>query len=321
VQLIAILVVGCMLAGCSRGESPSGLQTSDAAGFPVVLSDAQGVAVRIERRPERIVSTAPTATEILFALGAGDRVVAVTDQCGYPPEVRDLPRIGGWFTPSLEKTLAAEPDLVVASRGNPADFLEALRKSGRPVFSVDPQTLEDIFTAIGDIGRAAGVKAAADDLTAEMRGRLDAVAGRLADVPEQARPTAFMFLQIAPLWTAGSRTFQDDAMRAAGARNIAATEVGFVPYSMETLLAADPDFLLLSTMEGDPERMKREVLSKSAFRRLSAAREGRLVVLEADPIMRPGPRIVGAVEAMARTFYPQRFSESASPSSAATSDR
>jgi len=286
-----------------------------------VLTDAQGASVRVEKRPERIVSTAPTATEILFALGAGERVVAVTNQCNYPPETRGLPRIGGWFTPSLEKTLAAEPDLVIASRGNPTDFLEALRKSGCPVFSVDPQTLEDIFTAIGDIGAAAGAKAAADDLTAEMRGRLDAVAGRLADVPEQARPTAFMFLQIAPLWTAGSRTFQDDAMRAAGARNIAATEVGFVPYSMEMLLAADPDFLLLSTMEGDPERMKREVLAKSAFRRLAAARNGRLVVLEADPIMRPGPRIVDAVEAMAKAFYPERFPASSSPSSAATSDR
>jgi len=286
-----------------------------------VLTDAQGASVRIERRPARIVSTAPTATEILFAIGAGDRVVAATDQCNYPPEARKLPRIGGWFTPSLEKTLAAEPDLVISSRGNPADFMEALRKSGRPVFAVDPQTLEDIFTAIEDIGAAAGAREAADDLIGEMKNRLDAVARRLADVPEQARPTAFMFLQIAPLWTAGSQTFQDDAIRAAGARNIAASEVGFVPYSMETLLAADPDFLLLSTMEGDPERMKREVLAKSSFRRLSAARNDRLVVLDADPIMRPGPRIVEGVEAMAKAFYPERFPASSSPSSAATSDR
>ena len=320
-QLTVVLTVGGMLGGCSRGEPPSRARPSEAAGFPVVLTDAQGVSVRIEKPPERIVSTAPMATEILFALGVGERVVAVTDQCNYPPETRGLPRIGGWFNPSLEKTLAAEPDLVIASRGNPSDLLGALRKSGCPVFSVDPQTLEDIFTAIGDIGAATGEEEAAAALIAEMRGRLDEVARRLADVPDQARPTAFMFLQVAPLWTAGSRTFQDDAMRAAGARNIAAAKVGFVPYSMEMLLAADPDFLLLSTMEGNPEWMKREVLAKSAFRRLSAARNDRLVVLEADPIMRPGPRIVEAIEAMAKAFYPERFPGPASPSSAATSER
>jgi len=114
-------------------------------------------------------------------------------------------------------------------------------------------------------------------------------------------------LQLAPLWTAGSGTFQDDAIRVAGGRNIAARREGFAGFGTESLLAADPDFLLLSTMEGDPDRMRREVLANASLRRLSAVREGRVLVLEADPVMRPGPRIVEAVEAMARGFYPERF--------------
>jgi iron complex transport system substrate-binding protein len=287
----------------------------------VTLTDAQGASVTIVRQPQRIVSLAPTVTEILFALGLGDRVVAVTDQCNCPPQASKLPRVGGWFTPSLEKTLAAKPDLVVASRGNPQQFLAALRRSGVPLFAVDPRTLSDIYTEIQHIAQLTGAQQAAARLIGGMRERLAAVAGALRDVPAPKRPTAFIFLQTSPIWTAGSGTFQDDAIRAAGARNIAASKRGFSPFGVESLLAADPDFLLLSTMAGDPDRMKREVLANPVYRRLSAARKGRMILLEADEIMRPGPRLVNAVEAMARAFYPTRFSAPPRPSSSATSRR
>jgi len=140
-----------------------------------------------------------------------------------------------------------------------------------------------------------------------MRERLDAVAARVSDVPEEERPTAFILLQVTPVWTAGSGTFQDDAIRAAGARNIAGQVKGFRAFSTESLVAADPDFLLLSTMQGDPQRMKREVVASPALRRLSAVQGDGIVLLEADPIMRAGPRIVEAVEAMVSAFYPKRF--------------
>lgn len=288
-------------------------------GFPVTLVDAQGASVTIVRQPARIVSLAPTVTEILFALGLGDRVVAVTEQCNYPPQVTNLPRVGGWFTPSLEKTLAARPDLVVASRGNPQQFLAALRRSGVPLFAVDPRTLDDIYVEIQDIARVTGAQQAAVRLMKGMQERLAAMAGALRDVPERDRPTAFIFLQTSPIWTAGSGTFQDDAIRAAGARNLAATKRGFAPFGVESLLAADPDFLLLSTMAGDPDRMKREVVANPVYKRLSAVKEGRMILLDADEIMRPGPRLVNAVEAMARALYPARFP--VPPSSSATSRR
>ena len=310
----ALLVAAVLtLCGCGTQAREPGPGGPLARGSTVTLMDAQGVEVSVAGRPERIVSAAPTVTEILFALGAGDRIAAVTNQCDYPPEAEGLPRIGGWFTPSTEKAMAARPDLVIGSRGNPTDFIAAMRKSGCPVFTIDPKTLDDIYEAIGQIARIIGEAEAGEGLVGRMRDRLGAVAARVADVPEGERPTAFIMLQVSPLWTAGKGTFQDDAIRAAGARNLGAEKNGFAPYSTETLMAADPDFLLLSTMEGDPERMKREVLGDSALRRLSAARGHGIVVLEADPIMRPGPRIVDAVEAMARAFYAARFEGAGAP--------
>ncbi len=306
---LAALGAALILSGCGRPTVTASPEARGPSGFPVVLRDAQGVEVWVEGRPARIVSVAPTVTEVLFALGAGDRVAAVTNQCNYPPEVKELPRVGGWFTPSTEKAIAARPDLVIGSRGNPPGFLSALRKSGCPVFTTDPKTLDDIFEVIGQIAAIIGEQEAGDELVREMRERLGAVAEGLVEVPEEERVTAFIVLEVSTLYTAGSGTFQDDAIRAAGARNIAARKKGFAMFSTESLVAADPDFLLLSTMAGDPERMKREVLRHTAMRRLSAVRGDGIVLLEADPIMRAGPRIVEAVEAMARAFYPGRFGE------------
>jgi len=306
--------------GCSRRPAhPTSPKPAASGGFPITLKDAQGVTVTVERRPKRIVSLAPTVTEILFAIGAGDRVVAATNPADYPPQAAKLTRLGGWFTPSAEKTLGSEPDLAIGSRGNPPDFLSALRKSGCTVFTVDPATLGDILTTIANIGSVTGATQGATDVIARMKQRLSAVADRVGEVPETKRPTAFIVISTSPLWTAGSGTFQGDAIRAAGARNIAADRKGFTPFSTELLMAADPTFLLLSTMGGDPDQMKRDVLADPVLKRLTAARTNHLVVLKANHIMRPGPRIVDAVEAMAEAFYPDRFESK--PSSSATKAR
>jgi len=274
------------------------------------LVDAQGVEVTLAARPERIVSAAPAVTEILFAIGAEDRVVAVTDQCTYPSDAEKLPRIGGFWTPSAEKALGARPDLVIGQRGNPPDFVSVLRKSGVPVFTIDPQTMEDIFLAIREIARLVGDERAGEEVVGRMQARLDAVDARVADVPLERRPTVFMIVQVMPVWTPGRGTFQHDAIEAAGARNIASDVQGFSAYSTESLMAKDPDYLLLSEMNGDREAMKREVMNTPGIRSLRAVREGRIIVLESDPIMRTCPRIVDAVETMARAFYPERFDAS-----------
>jgi iron complex transport system substrate-binding protein len=309
---IALVLLLFALAGCGQTPTPTRAKTTPAAGFPLTLTDAQGVSVTLPVRPERIVSVSPTITEMLFAIGAGDRVVAVTNQCDYPPEVKRLNKVGLWFTPSAEKALGARPDLVIGQQGNPPEFIGALRKSGCPVFTtLEPVSLADIHAQLRRLGQLTGARDGAERVIARMQQRLAAVERRIAEVPEDRRPTAFIFLQIGPVWTAGSGTFQDEAIGAAGARNAGSRVKGFKEFSLEHLVAADPDFLLVATMTGDPDMMKRQVLSHSVLKRLTAVRRGRLVMLEEDEIMRAGPRIVSAIEAMAKAFYPGRFSSSA----------
>jgi len=303
-------ILSAPLIGCSSGRLAPRRPAYDGGRSPVTVTDAQGIQVTLAARPARIVSAAPAVTEMLFALGSGDRVVAVTDQCNYPPEAAVRPKIGGFWTPSVERALGARPDLVIGSRGNPPDFVAALRKSGVPVVTVDPHTLQEIYQTINRVSQLIGDAQSGKRLIASMQSRLKAVADRIGDVPDNQRPTAFLVLQVMPPWTAGAGTFQDDAIRAAGAVNIAVGVKGFAAYSTETLIAEEPNYLLLSTMNGDRARMKTEVVGNPVLRQLSAVKQGHMLVLESDPLMRAGPRIVEAVEAMARAFYPGRFAAS-----------
>lgn len=304
---VMVTLAVIVMVGCGAKQSTRGSAAPDGPGFPITVTDAQGVQITVAAPPVRIVSAAPAVTEILFALRAGDRVVAVTDHCNYPPQAARLPKIGGFWTPSVERALGARPDLVIGSRGNPPDFVAALRRSGLPVMTVDPHTLRDIYDTITRVANLIGAGESGERLIASMQSRLKAVSERIGDVPAKERPTAFLVLQVMPPWTAGAGTFQDDAIRSAGAVNIASDLKGFAAYSTETLVARDPGYLLLSTMDGDRGRMKTEVMGNPVLRQLSAVKRGRMLVLESDPLMRAGPRIVDAVEAMARGFYPDRF--------------
>ena len=311
--------LGCFLSGCSvrpRAVAPRPVRGAS-QGFPVTLTDAQGQRVVVPSPPRRIVSVTPTVTEILFALDAGGRVVAATEQCNYPPQARGLPRVGGFFTPSTEKALAAAPDLVIGQRGNPPEFIAALRRAGVPVFTISPQRLQDIYRDVLAIGRITGQTSQAAAVVAGMRERLRAIEGELASVPGGRRPSAFIFSQISPVWTAGAGTFQDDAIRAAGGRNAGASVHGFREFSTEALLAADPDYLVVSTMGGTSTLMKQQLLASPGLRRLTAVRRNRVIMLDGDELMRPGPRIVDAIEDMARVFYPDRFRAPASSSTSA----
>lgn len=315
-HVAALLLLSLLaFAGCGRAPQPSASKVDSRDGFPIIVTDAQHILVTVPRRPQRILSASPTVTEMLFAMGAGERVVAVTDQCNYPAQVRRLPKIGLWFTPSAEKALGARPDLILGQQGNPPEFTGALRKAGLPVFTIaEPTGLATIYADLHQLGQLTGCEAGAEKVIAGMQQRLARIKKRTAEVSGSKRPSAFIFLQIGPVWTAGTGTFQDEAIRAAGARNAGSRVKGFKEFSNEWLLAADPDFLLVATMGSDPGAMKRQVLSNPVLKCLTAAREGRLVVLNDDEIMRPGPRIVNGIEAMARAFYPDRFSSSATRS-------
>lgn len=254
----------------------------------------------------RVVSLAPSATEVLFALGAGPRVVGVTRYCQTPPEAKALPKIGGFTDPSLEAVLALRPDLVVAapSAGN-QKVVGRLVELGVPVLVVPGTTLADAFTALDLVGRAVGREPEAAAVAARMRAELDAVARQVAGRPP---PRVLLLYDRHPLVAAGPGSFGDELVRLAGGVNVCAgSRVPYPTLSMEAVLAWAPEVILDSSMGGsrDGAEAQRDAAAEfSRFPSLPAVARGRVRVLPGGGLMRPGPSVGADVRRVAALLHP-----------------
>ncbi|MGC9435811.1 MAG: ABC transporter substrate-binding protein [Methanomicrobiales archaeon] len=279
----------------------------------VTVVDDMGREVTIHGCPERIVSLAPSNTELLFALGLGNRTVGVTDQSDYPEEALQIPSVGGYTTISIERVVARRPDLVLAARGNTLDVLERLESFDFPVLVIDPETIDDILDDIHLIGRATGTECLAEELSDDLASRIDAVTERVADRNET--PTVAHVVWHDPIWVSGNHTFQDEVIRMAGGRNAFPDIDGWQIVSLEEFVSADPDYILVSSGTGMGEAgcdaVYNYIFTEPRLARLDAVENHRVVLIDADTISRAGPRIVDALEEVAAAVNPDLFNWSA----------
>lgn len=280
--------------------------------FPLRLKDDLGYEIVLEAPPGRIISLAPSNTEILCALGLEDRLVAVTTLCNWPPSVRDKPKVGGLVDFNVEQILAWRADFVFAVRGNPAERLRRLQKMGTPVYAFDCGRLEDIFAAIERVGLICGVSEKAKLLADSLRTRVERVHSAVAGVSPRKR--VYVGSIRSPYYTAGRGSFIDEVIELAGGDNIARSAGSRWPIlSAEQILVSDPQAVFLGLDYEDAGKMNREKLLEPFQRdpiwsRTSAGRQGALFVLDQDSLHRPAPRLVNRVEEMAKALYPERFS-------------
>ena len=311
---IALLLLACALAlagfgilgGCAGGQSSAeksaGSASSDtrtsAADFPVTVTDDASRTVTIKSRPERIVSLAPANTEILFALGLGDKVFGVTTYCDYPAEAQDKPKIGDFVSPNLEAIAAARPDLVLATGGVQADVISKLESLGAKVVVLDPQSVDDVRTAIKMTGRVTGAVEKSLEVDRELQAAIEDVASA---APEGATPaSAFIEIGQNPLFTAGPGTLLDDMVRIAYGANIV-TESGYVAYSLEQLAEKDPAvYLATKGSMSDPSDLSK----RPGYGNLDAVKSGRVYVLDDNLVTRPGPRIGEGLLTIAKALHP-----------------
>jgi len=278
------------------------------AASSLTATDALGRRVALEKPPERIVSWAPNVTEILFALRLGDRVVGVTRYCDFPPEARTRASIGDITSPSLEATLALRPDLVIGSRLNPKPMFQALDRAKVPSFAVDARSIGQTLDVIAAIGRMTGANKAAAALGADIRKRIAAVQRLTRGLPASRRPLTLVVYDLRPLWTCGANTFPDETIRIAGGRNLAADVSGYVTYAIEEALKKKPQVIIVTPMRADDAAAARQrVLREPAWAVLPAVKSGRVYAVNQDTIDRAGPRIVDAIEEMARLLHPELF--------------
>jgi iron complex transport system substrate-binding protein len=257
--------------------------------------------------PVRIVSLAPSMTEVLFALGAGPRVAGVTRFCDYPPEAARLPKVGGFLDVSLEAVAALRPDLIVGvPNASNRNVIERLGELGFPVLLLEAHGLEDTYRLVREVGRSVGAEPAAQRLAASMRARVAAVEARVRGA---ARTQVLFAYGRDPLVVAGPGSFADELLRKAGADNVAREGTARYPtWSLEAVLVAAPDVIVDSFMGGSaPPDAARLRARWGRFASLPAVRSGRLHWLDPQLFARPGPRLVDALEALARLLHPERF--------------
>ncbi len=299
--LAIALVAGCT-ADVGRPRSGDAATESPNPAYPLALTDDAGRDVRIAARPERIVSLAPANTEILYALGVGDRVVGVTTYDDYPPEVEGVAKVGDFAGPNLEAVAAAEPDVVFTATGVQADVIKQLEELGATVVAIDPRTLEGVYERIGTVASVVGAPDAGDELVAKMREDARAV----ADAVEGREPvTAFIEVGYNPLFTAGVSTLLGELITVAGGENVV-KEQDYVSYSLEQLVKDDPAVYFATKGSATDAA----TLSKRpGYAGLAAVKDGRVVILDDNLVSRPGPRIVAGLRLIAEGLHPEAFSE------------
>ncbi|HET6980168.1 MAG TPA: cobalamin-binding protein [Pyrinomonadaceae bacterium] len=278
--LLAVLLLA-LLFGCNsgqRGTAPSGPGT-------------------------RIVSLAPNLTEIVFAVGAGDKLVGRTSYCDYPAEAKAVAEVGDTLHPSLERIIALKPQVVLVSTASQLEvFTQQLQNQNIAVVVSDPHDLEGIFRSIQQIGELTGQQTQAENLVAKLRERTNAV-----EQAVKGKQPVRVFCQVSaePLITAGRDAFVTDLMRRAGVTSVTADVPGAWPkYSNESALAAKPEAIILPT-GGSMGSYNTEVTE--ALRQSPAVLQGRVYKINDDYLTRPGPRAIDGLEAMARALHPDAF--------------
>ena len=243
----------------------------------------------------RIVSLAPSITEILFALGLGERVVGVTALCDYPPEARAKPKVGD-ANISPERVVALQPDLVVAHELLNGRVIPVLRRLRLRVLSANPNTFEKLFTFIRQIGKAAGVPQKAEQLVRQMKGRMQRVEQRVAH--RRLRPRVLFVINVEPLWASGRGTFANDLIQRAGGTNALGSQVqGFRAISLETALTSRPEVIVLA----GPNRAA--LLNDHRWHSTPAVQHGRVYEVNPDIYLRESPRLIDALEQLASLLH------------------
>ncbi|MFC1966533.1 ABC transporter substrate-binding protein [Chloroflexota bacterium] len=275
---------------------------------PIEITDQLGRIVALDKPPQRIISLAPSNTEILYALGLADQVVAVTDYCNYPLEVKAKPTIGGFSTPNIEEIVALSPDLVLATSMHENKIIPQLEGKGLTVLALNPKTIDDVLEAILLTGKVAGVEGNATALVDGMRQRIKAVADRTSGLTPEQKPKVFYVVWHDPLKTAGSETLQDELIQKAGGTNVAQGLTAYANISLEVVVKEDPEVIIAGIGHGSGHDQTFQYAQvEPRLRDTDARLNNRIYAINSDLASRPGPRIVEALEQFAQFIHPEIF--------------
>lgn len=267
------------------------------------MTDEAGRRVVIPAHIERVVSLAPNLTEIVYAVGAGKLLVGDTSYCDYPPEAKEVAKVGDTMTPNIESIIALRPQLVLVSTASQLEaFTRQMEQHAIPIYVTDPHDLEGVFRTIQTLGEILGEKDRAAQLVNELRGRESAVE---AAVKSSKPVKVFYQVSAKPLYTAGRDSYITDVIRRAGGKSVTADVAGAWPkYSDESALASEPEAIIMASFDS----MSKDALEVAdSLKKSPAAKNGRVYGINGDYLSRPGPRLVNGLEEIARKLHPDAF--------------
>ncbi|MFW6333797.1 MAG: ABC transporter substrate-binding protein [Desulfosalsimonas sp.] len=270
------------------------------------VTDHAGRKVDVPSDPERVVSLAPSITEMVFAVKRGHRLAGVTMYSNYPPEAKDIASVGSYVSLDLEKIVSLDPDLCIAIKdGNPIEVIRRLENFGIPVYAVDPMDLDSVMETISDIGKLLGGKQEAHKVISEMKERISEVEKAISGTSQ--RPGVFFQIGVDPIVSAGADTFIHELITRAGGRNLAGENRGYPRFSTEEVLALAPDIIIVTSMERQSS-FERVVRKWKNWESLPAAADDRIYLVDSDLVDRPSPRLVKGLEKLAGLIHPECLS-------------
>jgi iron complex transport system substrate-binding protein len=323
--LILVLLVLLVAIGCTTGggaspsatdaapsvEAPSAAPASpgpsepaaSAASYPMTITDDEGTAVTLDAEPQRIVSLTPAETEILFAVGAGDRVVGkVEDIANYPPEAADVPVMGRFEGVDVEQIIAADADLVLAGGqgGTPPEAIEQLRSLGIPVVVVYAESVDKDLDDIGLIATAVGKPAEGEELVTEMRRKFDEVAAATADLE---KPRVFVETGNEPsIYGIADDSVYAEMVEIAGGQAVTTGSATNWEMPIERLVSEDPEIVLLA--DANYGVTAEEVTGRSGWDGITAVKEGAIHPIDDIIVTRPGPRLTDGLLELLSKIHP-----------------
>jgi len=284
------------------------------------LVDDHDYTTSLTAYPEKIVSLAPSATEILYAVDAGDKVVGVTDYCDYPYDFKtwieagNMTSVGGFQDTNVEVIASLNPDLILATGGVQEETVEALRDLGYKVLVLDPANIDGVFRDIELVGNATGKRAEATALVNNMTSRIDAVANKVAGVTSKPKVYYEVWFTTQSIWSVGAKGFETELIAKAGGVNIFENDsLEHFQTDSEVIISKNPDIILLPVgMETVGSELPfwvsfDTVKARPAWDSISAVQNDKLYQIDGNAIERAGPRIADMIETLAAIFHPELF--------------
>lgn len=289
-----LLTLGLVLSGCSKQSAQKNetIPTRE-------MTDDLGRKVTVPLKVNRAISLAPSLTENIFAVGAGDKLVGVTTFCDYPPEAKNIQKVGDTINPNMESIIALKPQIVFVSTASQMEaFTKTLAENGIAVFVTDPNSLDAIYRNLGQFGEIFGTQDRAAQVKGEMKARLDAIRGKVGG---EAPLKVFVQISKDPLFAAGRESFITEMIEYSGAISVTRdVPAAYMRLSNETALAMNPEAIIIPAGAGNED-------PHEVFRESAAVKNGRVFRVKADLLMRPSPRIIEGLEEAARALHPNSF--------------